>query len=47
MRKILYFFVLSFFIVPIIGCEETMPISSNQRELKPPAEMDTLAMFAW
>lgn len=37
MRKILYFFALSFFIMPIIGCEETMPISSNQRELKPPA----------
>ena len=36
MKRILYLFAFSFFILFIIGCEETMPLSSNQRELKPP-----------
>ena len=36
MIRIFYLLTFSFVILSIIGCEETIPLSSNQRELKPP-----------
>ena len=36
MKRTFYLLAFSFVILSIIGCEETMPLSSNQRELKPP-----------